>query len=108
MKSTWLNSKRVFLNILGLVFLAYVPREVKLEAPWVQAIYIGSAVFMILSTVMGISWSEKGLGVIREVTTDALRIKRPKEEVSRPALPGKDKPGDGQGVGPSEQGAPPA
>ncbi len=79
-KSTWLNSKRVFLNILGLMFLGYVPIKVSLTAPWVQAVYILSGVFMILSSVLGISWSEKGLGVIQEVTTDVLRLSKPEEK----------------------------
>lgn len=61
MKSTVLNSKRVFLVLVGLAGMLYLPREMKISEPYVQAILILSIPFLILSAVLGISWSEKGL-----------------------------------------------
>lgn len=67
MKSTILNSKRVFLVLAGLAGLLYLPREVKITEPYVQAILILSIPFLILSAVLGISWSERGLDVAASI-----------------------------------------
>lgn len=70
MKSTVLNSKRVFLVLAGLAGLLYLPRVIHITEPYVQAILITSEVFLILSAVMGISWSEKGLTTLASVVED--------------------------------------
>jgi hypothetical protein len=72
-KSNILNSKRVFLVLAGLAGLLYLPRVVHITAPYVQATLIVSIVFLILSSVLGISWSEKGLTTLASVVEDISR-----------------------------------
>lgn len=74
MKSTPLNSKRVILVAACLGCLEYLPKLMVITQPYVQAVLIAAMVFLVLSAVLSISWSEKGLDVIKEVAGDAFQI----------------------------------
>jgi hypothetical protein len=87
MKSNILNSKRVFLVLAGLAGLLYLPREMKITEPYVQAILITSEVFLILSAVLGISWSEKGLDAATSIVKSIANRDPPPQPPPAPTPP---------------------
>jgi len=70
MKSTLLNSKRVWLTLITLGVLLTIVWLLKPTSVIVQSLALLTPMFMTLTTTMGISWSESFLTKAADIVED--------------------------------------